>query len=96
MKYFCIDLSQISINSIRHEFLNETIVRLNWFEHPFDVQVRLRNLETNLLEYPKENNQKTALFIDLIEASIYQVEFNISKRNYSSIIQITNYFIQTG
>jgi hypothetical protein len=93
---FVLDLSQIPINSIRHEFLNETNVRLNWFEHPFHVQVRLKNLETNLFEYPIENNQKSALFIHLLQASIYQIEFNISKRNYSSLIQITNYFIQTG
>ncbi len=93
---FCIDLSQIPINSIRHEFLNDTTVRLNWIEYPVNIQVRLRNIETNLLKYPKENNQKTALFVDLTEASIYQVEFNISKINYSSFIQITDYFIQTG
>jgi hypothetical protein len=96
IKYFCIDLSQIPINSIQHEYINETIIRLNWIEHPFYVQVRLKNLETNLFEYPIENNQRTALFIHLTEASIYQVEFNISKRNYSSINQITDYFIQTG
>jgi hypothetical protein len=93
---FCLDLSQIPVNSIRHEYLNETIVRLHWFEHLFSVQVRLKNVETNLFSYPNETNQKSALFLHLTEASIYQVEFNISKRNYSSIIQLTDYFIQTG
>ncbi|CAF1119084.1 unnamed protein product [Rotaria sordida] len=89
------NLSQIPINSIRHEFLNETIVRLTWLNHPFYVQVQLRNLETNLLENPIEYNQKTALFIHLTEASIYQLEFNISKIHWSSLIQITDYYIQT-
>ncbi|CAF1161891.1 unnamed protein product [Rotaria sp. Silwood1] len=89
------NLSQISINSIRHEFLNETIVRLTWLNYPFHIQVRLRNLETNILENPIENNQRTALFIHLTEASIYQLEFNISKIHWSSLIQITDYYIQT-
>ncbi|CAF2546995.1 unnamed protein product [Rotaria sp. Silwood2] len=90
------NLSQIPMNSIRHEFLNETVVRLTWLNHPFHVQVRLRNLETNILENPIENNQRTALFIHLTEASIYQLEFNISKIHWSSLIQITDYYIQTG
>lgn len=37
-----------------------------------------------------------ALFTHLTEASIYQIEFNISKRNYSSLNQIIDYFIQTS
>jgi hypothetical protein len=56
----------------------------------------LKNLETNFSEIPTENNQTSALFINLTEASIYQVEFNISKENYSSIIQMADYFIQTS
>ncbi len=84
------------MNSIRHEFVNETTVRLNWSKHPFSVQVRLKNLETNLFESPTENNQTSALFINLTEASIYQVEFNISKENYPSIIQMANHSIKTG
>ncbi|CAF3639463.1 unnamed protein product [Adineta steineri] len=89
------NLSPISINSIRHEFLNETIIGISWLAHPFHVQARLRNLETNLLEYPIENNHRTALFINLTEASIYQLEFNISKPNWLSLFQNTNYHIQT-
>ncbi len=84
------------MNSIRHEFVNEITVRLSWSKHPFSVQVRLKNLETNLFESPTKNNQTSALFINFVEASIYQVEFNISKENYPSIIQMANYFIQTG
>ncbi len=84
------------MNSTQHEFVNETSVRLNWLEHPFSVQVRLKNLETNFFSSPTENNQTSALFINLTEASIYQVEFNISKENYSSIIQMVDYFIKTG
>jgi hypothetical protein len=53
----------------------------------------LRNLETNLFEYPIESNQTSALFIDLVE-NIYQVEFSITKENDLSFIQMTNYSIQ--
>jgi heme-binding NEAT domain protein len=84
------------VNSIQHEFVNSITVRLNWSKHPFSVQVRLKNLETNFSSSPTENNQTSALFIHLAEASIYQVEFNISKENYSSIIQMADYFIKTG
>ncbi len=84
------------MNSIRHEVVNETNVRLNWSNHPFSVQVRLKNLETNFSEIPTENNQTSALFLNLTEASIYEVEFNISKENYPSIIQIANHSIKTG
>jgi hypothetical protein len=93
---FPLDLSPIPVNSIRHEVVNETTVRLNWLKHPFSIQVRLKNLETNFSKSPTKNNQISALFIHLTEASIYQVEFNISKPNYSSIIQMTNYFIKTS
>lgn len=58
----------------------------------------MRNLETNRLENPTENNQNqnVALFINLTEASIYRLELNISKTFWPSLIQITDYFIQTG
>ncbi len=84
------------MNSIQHKIVNETTVQLNWSNHPFSVQVRLKNLETNLFSSPTENNETSALFINLAEASIYQVEFNISKPNYSPITQTTNYFIKTS
>ncbi len=84
------------MDSIQHEFVNSTTVRLNWSKHPFSVQVRLINLETNFSSSPTENNQTSALFIHLTEASIYQVEFHISKENYPSIIQIVDYFIKTS
>jgi hypothetical protein len=84
------------VNLIRHEVVNETTARLNWGKHPFSVQVRLKNLETNLFEIPTEYNETSALFINLAEASIYQVEFIISKENYPSIIQTTYYFIKTS
>jgi hypothetical protein len=93
---FPLDLSPIPVNSIRHEVVNETTVRLNWSKHPFSVQVRLKNLETNFSESPIEYNQTSALFIRLTEASIYEVEFHISKENYSSIIQMADYFIKTS
>jgi len=89
-------LSEISLNSIRHEFLNETTVRIFWLEQLFSLEVRLKNLETNSYKYPNEINRKSALFIDLPQASIYQLEFTISKRNFPSLNQITNYLIQTG
>ncbi len=54
------------------------------------------NLETNFFEIPAKNNQTSALFINLTEASIYQVEFNISKENYPSIVQMANHFIKTS
>lgn len=84
------------MNFIQHEFFNETVVRLTWLNHLFHVQARLRNLEKDILENPIENNQKTALFIDLTEASIYRLEFNISKIGWLPLIQITDYYIQTG
>ncbi len=84
------------MNSIRYKFVDKTTVRLNWLKHPFSVQVRLKNLETNLFKSSTEYNETSALFINLAEASIYQVEFNISKENYSSIIQMANSFIQTS
>jgi hypothetical protein len=65
-------------------------------ENPFHIQIRLKNLETNKFENPLENNQKSALFINLTQGSIYQLEFNISKINWSSVSQITDYYIQTG
>ncbi len=92
-----LELSPISTHLLRHKFLNETTVQLNGFEHSlFDVKVRLKNVETNIFEDPHEYNRTNALFINLTEASIYQVEFNISKLNYPSLIQMTNYFIETG
>ncbi len=92
-----LELSPISTHLLRHKFLNETTVRLNGFEHfSVDVKVRLKNVETNIFEDPHKHNRTNALFINLTEASIYQVEFNISKLNYASLIQMTNYFIQTG
>ncbi|CAF4575523.1 unnamed protein product [Rotaria socialis] len=75
------NLSQIPIASIRHQFLNEEAVRLSWLNHSFHVQ---------------ENDGNKALFINLTEASIYQLEFNISKIHWSSLIQMTDYYIQTG
>jgi hypothetical protein len=84
------------VKSIRHEFVNETTVRLNWPKHTFSVQVRLKNLETNFSSSPTEYNETSALFINLAEASIYQVEFNISKENYPSIIQMADPFIKTS
>jgi hypothetical protein len=84
------------VNSTQHEFVNSTNVRLNWSKHPFSVQARLINLETNFSSSPTEYNETSALFINLAEASIYQVEFHISKENYPSIIQMADYFIKTS
>jgi hypothetical protein len=56
----------------------------------------LKNFETNFFEYPTEYNETSALFINLTEASIYQVQFYIFKENYPSITQMADYFIKTG
>ena len=84
------------MSSIRHELINNTLVYLFWMKIDFNLQVRLRNLETNIIFYPLESDQDMALFANTIEGSIYQPEFNISKQNRPSIIWAANYFIQTG
>ncbi|CAF1241953.1 unnamed protein product [Adineta ricciae] len=89
------NLTQIPIHSLQHEIFNETNVRLSWSEHPFHVRVRLRNLETNSLLNPVENIHKMAIFLNLAEASVYQVEFNISKTHWTPLFQRTNYHIKT-
>ena len=93
---FSVDLTQISKNSIQYEFVDKTSVRIKWREHRFPVQVQLRNVETNFFHNPSEANETSALFIDLARASIYQIEFDISKENYPSIRQTADQFIQTG
>ncbi|UJR29933.1 hypothetical protein I4U23_017480 [Adineta vaga] len=89
------NLSQIPINSIEHKIFNKTNLWLFWMEHPFHVQVRLKNLETKSFHNPIETKQKMALFLNLTEASVYQVEFHISKPNWLTLFQSTNYYIQT-
>jgi hypothetical protein len=91
-----LDLSEIVESSIRREIVNATTVRLSWPKHPFSVQVHLKNMETNLFESPTESNQTSALFDNLTEASIYQVQFNISKPNFLSINQTTNNTFKTS
>jgi hypothetical protein len=93
---FSLGLSPIAEKSIEHKIVNQTAVRLTWPKHPFSVQPRLRNIETNYFESLAEFNETSALFTNLTEASIYQVEFNISKPNFLSINQTTEYYIQTG
>ena len=91
-----LDLSLIPVDTIKHQFLNKTTVRINWLKHAFAVQTRLINLETNSLESPTKYDDSSASFVHLAEASIYQVEFNISKSQYPSINQTTDYSIETG
>lgn len=68
-----------------------------WSNDRSQIVVRLRNLETNSLIYPIETNfNQTALFFQLAEGNIYRVEFNISKADWTPLIQITNYRFQTG
>ena len=56
----------------------------------------MRNFETNLSKSPIKPNETSALFVHLAEASIYQVEFNMSKAKPPKINQTTHYFIETG
>jgi hypothetical protein len=93
---FSLDLSLVPVDTIRYSVINATIVRLKWPKHSFSVQVRLKNIETNVFESPTESYQTSALFDNLTEASIYQVQFNISKPNFLSINQTTDYIIRTG
>ena len=88
-------MSQILFKSIGHEVVNERSVRINW-KHPFSVEVRLKNAETHLFEYPTKPTVTSALFTNLAEGSIYQVEFLISKPTFPLINQPTNYSIQTS
>ncbi len=90
------DLSPISIETIRHEFVNRTAVRFMWLDHPFDVQARLRNLESNSVKTPIENTRRMALFTNLTSGSIYRLELNISQINWPIFLQTTDYHIQTG
>lgn len=91
-----IDLSEIPVDSFRHEFLNESLVRISWLDQPHSVQIRLKNLETSSFESPRERTSHTALFSHLTDGSIYQIELILSKINYPSLTQIPQYFIQTG
>jgi hypothetical protein len=96
IKSLALGLSEIPENSIHSELINKTTVRLTWSKHPFSVQIRLKNLETNLFKYPTKSNHTNAIFVNLTEASIYQVQFNISKPSFPSINQTTEHHIETG
>lgn len=90
-----LDLTEIPLDSFRHEFLNESAVRISWLDQPHSVEIRLKNLETNSFEFPQTRTSHTALFSHLTDGSIYQIELIISKINYPSLTQIPAYFIQT-
>ncbi len=93
---FSLGLSPIPEKSIQHEMVNQTAVRLTWPKHSFSAQVGLRNIETNFSASPTKHDQISALFTNLTEASIYRVEFYISKENYTPINQTTEHIIRTG
>ena len=93
---FSLDLSRIPENLIQQEFVNQTNVRLNWPKYLFSVQAQLRNVETNVFEYSNDSNETSALFSNLKEASVYQLEFNISKPGFSSIHLAMNHSFQTS
>lgn len=90
-------LTPISIESIQHQFLNESALRLHWLNNRLHIQCRLRNLETNGLIDPVDTNyNQSAIFNNLAEGNIYRVEFNISKASSSPLLQITPYRLPIG
>ena len=89
-------LAGISLDSLEHEFLNETMLRLTWRNDRFHIRARLKNVETNATENSIDHNARSALFVGLTEASLYRVELNVSQVNWPSLIQTSNYYIQTG
>ena len=89
-------LAEISTDSFKHEFLNETTLRLTWHNDRFHIRARLRNVETNTTEYSIDDNARSALFVGFTDASLYRVELNVSQMHWPSLIQTSNYQIQTG
>ncbi|CAF1047640.1 unnamed protein product, partial [Didymodactylos carnosus] len=94
------DLPSVSISSIKHEKIDDFSYKITWSIPPlnsFDfIRATLVNIETNQTYYPSQQNELYMVIFDPLEtASIYVLKLNISKLDWKSFVQNTNYFIQT-